>query len=97
MAKRGDTARAEVYEKITTAFGDDFVGVVDKKIYVTANEDGEKIQFAITITMPKNQITKTNFDFSDNETKKVESFETNVEISDKEKEDIKKLMQELNL
>ena len=47
--------------------------------------------------MPKNQITKTNFDFSDNEPKKVESFETSTEISDKEKEDIRKLMQELNL
>lgn len=56
MAKRGDTAREAVKNKIIEAFGEDFVAFVDKKIYVQASDGGEMIQFAITMTMPKNPI-----------------------------------------
>lgn len=57
MAKRGDVARDKVKNIIITAFGENFVGIVDKKIYVTAkDESGEEIQFAITMTMPKSPI-----------------------------------------
>ena len=96
MAKKGDTARAVVYDKIKEAFGENFVDIVDKKIYVTANEQGEDIQFAITVTMPKTPVNKASKE--NNEI----NFETStskpkVEISDKEKEDIRKLMEELNL
>lgn len=99
MAKKGDTARAIVYDKIKAAFGEDFVGVVDKKIYVTANEQGEDIQFAITITMPKTPVNKIpkesneiNFEASTPNISKPK-----VETSDEEKEAIRKLMEELNL
>ena len=98
MAKKGDTARAIVYDKIKEAFGENFVDIVDKKIYVTANEQGEDIQFAITVTMPKTPVNKApkenneiNFETSTSISK------PKVEISDKEKEDIRKLMEELNL
>lgn len=54
MARRGDTAREHIQNTIIATFGDDFVAVQDKKIYVMADDgSGEKIQFAISLTMPK--------------------------------------------
>lgn len=54
MAKRGEIARERAKDIITKAFGEDFVTIQDKKIYVMAkDEGGEKVQFAITLTMPK--------------------------------------------
>lgn len=56
--KRGDAAREAVKNKIIEAFGTDYIDTVDKKIYVQAKdgENGELLQFAITMTMPKTQI-----------------------------------------
>ena len=100
MAKKGDTARAIVYDKIKEAFGENFVDIVDKKIYVTANEQGEDIQFAITVTMPKtpvNKVPKENNEINFETSTSTSALKPKVEISDKEKEDIRKLMEELNL
>lgn len=59
--KRGDAAREAVRQKIIDAFGSDYVDTVDKKIYVYAEDGqgGERIQFAITMTMPKTPIGST--------------------------------------
>lgn len=56
MARKGELAREEVYEVIKKAFGSGFVAVQDKKIYVNMEENGEMVQFAISITQPKNPI-----------------------------------------
>lgn len=57
MAKRGDAAREKVSNTIANAFAvtGDYVTTADKKIYVTARDgdNGELLQFAISITMPK--------------------------------------------
>lgn len=55
MPKKGDAAREAVKNKIVEAFGNDFVAIVDKKIYVEAKDGpgGETLQFAIAMTMPK--------------------------------------------
>lgn len=53
MARRGDLAREKVKQTIISAFGGDFVAEQDKKLYVWADENGEKIQFSIALTMPK--------------------------------------------
>jgi hypothetical protein len=50
---RGNTAKINVEKKIQQAFGDDFVGVYDKKLIVWANDGGERVQIAITMTCPK--------------------------------------------
>lgn len=42
MAK-GTNAKIEVENKIREAFGADFVATVDKKIYVWADDGGEKV------------------------------------------------------
>ena len=53
MAK-GAEAKQKVEKIISEAFGDKFLGVEDKKIYVQAKENGEMITVAIALTVPKN-------------------------------------------
>lgn len=38
------------------AFGNDFIGEVDKKVYVWADDGGEKVQIALALTCPKTQV-----------------------------------------
>ena len=56
MAARGTVAKQEVTEKLREAFGDNFIGEHEKKIYVWANDGGDRVQIAITLTCPKIQI-----------------------------------------
>ena len=55
MAK-GSNATVIVEKKIKEAFGNDFIGVADKKIYVWADDGGERVQIAISMTCPKTGI-----------------------------------------
>lgn len=68
MARRGDQARQDVMNKILNTFDSAFVQ--DKKIYVSAIEGGEAIQFAISLTMPKTPVAvptgETGFDAAGN-------------------------------
>lgn len=50
---RGATAKESVEKKIIEVFGNDYVGTSDKKIYVWADDGGEKVQIAISFTCPK--------------------------------------------
>ena len=52
MAK-GTTAKEKVTAAIAKAFGDDYVGEFDKKLYVWADDGGARIQVAIALTCPK--------------------------------------------
>lgn len=103
MAK-GTIAKENVVEKLKTAFGADYIGEFDKKIYLWADDGGERVQIAIAMTCPKNMVntvdTKTlNYnkgrDFSSDDT--VIVAPEKVEISEQEKEDVRKLMQRLGL
>lgn len=59
MATKGAQARERVIKTIQQAFGENFIGINDKKLYVNQSEDdGAIYQFAIAITMPKNRIEK---------------------------------------
>lgn len=70
---RGNVAKENVANKLREAFGQDWIGEFDKKYYIYANDGGEKVQIAITLTCPKNPIevdttvtTSTgDWDFSD--------------------------------
>lgn len=63
MAK-GAIAKSVVTQKLAQAFGSDFIGEFDKKVYVWAEENGEKIQIAISMTCPKTPVGVDNIDFS---------------------------------
>lgn len=53
MAVKGTIAKTNVENKIKEAFGSDFVGIADKKLYVLAEDGGQKVQIAISLTCPK--------------------------------------------
>ena len=52
MAK-GSIAKENVIKQLAAAFGSNFIGEYDKKIYVWAQENGERIQIALSLTCPK--------------------------------------------
>jgi hypothetical protein len=55
MAK-GNLAKEQINARIQAAFGEDYIGVFDKKIYVYADDGGEKVQIAIAMTCPKTEV-----------------------------------------
>ena len=56
MAAKGTEAKLDVMNRIKAAFGEDFIGEVDKKIYVWGNEGGGKVQIALAMTCPKTPV-----------------------------------------
>lgn len=101
---RGNIAKQNIADKIKTTFGQDFIGEVDKKLYIWADDGGERVQIAISMTCPKTMIetidtnklsynTGRNFESEDI----VAVAPEKVEISDKEREDVRNLMQRLGL
>lgn len=89
MAKRGEGAKNNVVKKIQEAFGEDFVGIKDKKIYVNAidSPNNEKLQIAITLTLPKTTMDTVV------ETTNFEDNPTELSSADRRKvEDLKKIL-----
>ena len=99
---RGDIAKASVAARIKEAFGADYVGEANKKIYVNADDGGEKMQIAISLTRPTNPIgevsinTGDGIDFTAEPVLAQTKFEP-AEITDQEKENLKELMERLGL
>lgn len=50
---RGATAKQQVISKIQEAFGDDYILVEGSKVYVWADDGGERVQIAMSLTCPK--------------------------------------------
>lgn len=55
MAK-GNIAKENIAKKLQEVFGQDWIGEYQKKYYVWATENGERIQIAISMTCPKVQV-----------------------------------------
>lgn len=53
---RGAIAKVAVAEELRKAFGYKYIGEYDKKHYVWADDGGETVQIAISLTCPKNMI-----------------------------------------
>lgn len=100
MAK-GTIGKQKVIEQIAKAFGKDFIGEVDKKIYVWTEENGERIQIALTLTCPKKPVKtvddNSDWDFSEDEIKTVPTPVVIPEITSEEKEKVADLMKKLGL
>lgn len=106
MAK-GTIAKDLVEKKIIAAFGADYVCTADKKIYVQALENGEKVQIAISLTCPKvpiivdNTVQIGDYNFEDPTPAVVTTNATGTftpaEISDEERKNVADLMARLGL
>ena len=107
MAK-GANAKDNITKILAEAFGSNFIGEYDKKIYVYANDGGEMVQIAISMTCPKNPIqvdtsvttTSGDWDFSDNpkiNTTVAVANAAPAEITAEEKANIADLMAKLGL
>ena len=103
---RGNLAKENVTKKIAQAFGADYIGEYDKKIYVWGMENGEKVQIAISLTCPKNPIGEIDFkaepgdslNFEDMSAAPIAGGDTSsAEITDEEKKNIAELMRKLGL
>lgn len=108
MAAKGTVAKQNVVKKLQEVFGADFVGEYDKKVYVWANDGGEKVQIAIAMTCPKTPVGAVNpstldfggdLDFENMGTATTvaqTSFEP-AEITEEEKQTVADLMAKLGL
>ena len=100
MAK-GQIAKENVEKKIAAAFGEDYIGNFDKKLYVWANDGGERVQIALSLTCPKIPVgdvvaTNKDYDFSDNVGTVVEP-QGNIEISQEEQNNLADLLAKFGL
>lgn len=103
---RGTIAKERVEKKIAEAFGEDWIGIHDKKLYIWANDGGERVQIAISLTCPKTPIQVENgntdangdWDFSDTPKMNVAvSAAEPAEITEEEVENLQKLLEKLGL
>ena len=97
---RGANAKVAVENKIATAFGEDYIGTYDKKLYVWADDGGERVQIAISLTCPKNFVGETSINsneinFDDMPTLGQASSFKPAEITEEEKSNVSKLLAEL--
>ena len=104
MAK-GAVAKQNVVNKLQAAFGADYIGEYDKKWYVWSQENGERVQIAISLTCPKVPVEVANapvtgdFNFEDDAPNVVVAaggFQP-AEITDDERDKVRDLMKALGL
>ena len=94
---RGSLAKENLIKRFAAAVGEDFICEKDKKFYFWSTENGERVQVAVSMTVPKTPIECTspggdlNFD-NDNIPEVV-----TVEMNRDEKETLDRLMAELGL
>ena len=100
MAK-GANAKQVVEDKLRAAFGTDFLGVADKKIYVQADDGGgEMVQVAISMTCPKTPFMAEGAasvtEFSAGNFGTPDTFKP-AEITQDELDNVRKMIKELGL
>ena len=97
MAK-GTEAKNFVIEKIKESFGNNYIGEVDKKIYVWSQENGQPLQIAISLTCPKNPVETVqmgDYDFNNPDTVIAQTAFEPAEITEEEKETVEAMMGDL--
>ena len=102
---RGNDAKEYVVNKMAEAFGDAWIGEYSKKYYVWSQENGERIQIAISLTCPKVPVEVADapiigdFNFEDDAPNTViaaTGFQP-AEITDDERDKVRDLMRTLGL
>ena len=98
---RGTIAKENIVNKLKTALGTDFIGEYNKKYYCWADDGGDKIQIAITLTCPKEQIEAVSpggwLDFSDNPATLGASTFTPAEFTEEERATVTDMLKRLGL
>lgn len=89
MAK-GNIAKQNIENKIKEVFGADYIGIFDKKLYLWADDGGERVQVALTMTCPK------VFVRVDTPTETPDEFQP-AEITQQEQDNLKMLIERLGL
>lgn len=97
MAK-GSIAKENLMKRFATAVGEDFICEKDKKFYFWSTENGERVQVAVSMTVPKTPVECTapggDLNFEDNATPVVSKP---AEMGEDEKATLNRLMEELGL
>jgi hypothetical protein len=99
MAK-GSQAKINVTNKIANAFGEDWIGEVNKKLYVWADDGGERVQISIALTCPKVMVDAPDKNFVPDNDWSDEGTSAPVakaKITEEEKKNIADLMERLGL
>ena len=102
---RGAVAKTNVENKLKEAFGPDYVGVFDKKVYVWADDGGERVQIALSMTCPKTLVGAVDLtaaagaghDFSDPEVVVGPTTSQPAEVTPEEQKNIEDLIAALGL
>lgn len=63
MAAKGSVAKEKVINKIANTFGEDWIGEVNKKYYVWADDGDTRVQICIALTCPKTMIDAPDKNF----------------------------------
>ena len=95
MAAKGSVAKVKVEERIREAFGTDYVGCFDKKLYVWADDGGERVQICISMTCPKTPVGEGTA-VSQTKADVLQTQET-FEVTPQEEKTIEDLMKKLGL
>lgn len=101
---RGAIAKQHIVDKIKEVFGSDYIGENASKHYVWANDGGERVQIAISLTCPKTPIGTVDvtsafgdgIDFEATPVVAQTKFEP-AEITQEEKDNLSELMRRLGL
>ena len=100
MAK-GAQAKINVTNKMANLFGEDYIGEVNKKLYVWADDGGDRVQISIALTCPKTFIDAPDKNYvPDNDWSNEDTpvqVPQKAEISAEEKKNIADLMERLGL
>lgn len=100
MAK-GAVAKENAAKKMAEVFGSNWIGEYDKKYYIWSEENGEKVQIAISMTCPKTPIGEAGAAADSNvlnfEDSVASGGDTKVDITPDEKKNVADLMARLGL
>ena len=103
MAK-GTIAKENVTKIIAKAFGENYVGEFDKKLYLWADDGGTRIQVCVALTCPKvyrgvEETAATEMSFEDDETPspEVSGGYKPADITEEEQDTLAALMAKLGL
>ena len=95
MAVKGTQAKENVKKNIIESFNKDYIGENNNKLYVLADDGGQKVQIAISLTCPKVGLDIEGKGFVDD----IGTYtgEPVIEITPEEEENIQTLIKKLNL